>query len=111
MKELKTYISEGFFSNIGANNIIKPVIYTIKDASINDKIDSDKERNEFVILLTSILKDVESDIKKGKFVFEYIRNDGTCHMKTIISLEITVISLRLFLIYVLLPQPGKPQRI
>ena len=89
MKELKTYISEGFFSNIGANNIIKPVIDTIKDASINDKIDSDKERNEFVILLTSILKDVESDIKKGKFVFEYIRNDGTCHMKTIISLEIT----------------------
>ena len=90
MKELKTYISEGFFSNIGANNIIKPVIDTIKDASLNDKIDSDKERNEFVILLTSILKDVESDIKKGKFIFKYNRNDdASVDHEITISLEIT----------------------
>ena len=90
MKELKTYISEGFFNNIGANNRIKLAIDTIKDASLNDKIDSDKERNEFVILLTSILKDVESDIKKGKFIFKYNRNDDACvdHEITI-SLEIT----------------------
>ena len=89
MKELKTYISEGFFSNVGANNRIKLAIDTIKDASINDKIDSDKKKLEFAGLLVSTLKDIETDIKKGKFVFEYIRNDGTCHMKTIISLEIT----------------------
>ena len=89
MKELKTYISEGFFNNVGANNRIKLVIDTIKDASINDKIDSDKKKLEFAGLLVSTLKDIETDIKKGKFVFEYIRNDGTCHMKTIISLEIT----------------------
>ena len=88
MKELKSYISEGFFSNIGANNIIKPVIDTIKDASINDKIDSSDKRHKFADLLTSILKDVESDIKKGKLVFEYIRNDSTNHIKTMISLEI-----------------------
>ena len=36
MKELKTYISEGFFNNVGANNIVKPVIDTIKDASIKE---------------------------------------------------------------------------
>ena len=89
MKELKTYISEGFFSNVGANNRIKLAIDTIKDASLNDKIDSDKKKLEFAGLLVSTLKDIETDIKKGKFVFEYIRNDGTCHMKTIISLEIT----------------------
>ena len=90
MKELKTYISEGFFNNVGANNIIKPVIDTIKDASIKDKIDSDKERNEFVILLTSILKDVESDIKKGKFIFKYNRNDdASVDHEITISLEIT----------------------
>ena len=40
MKELKTYISEGFFNNVGANNIVNPVIDAIKDASINDKINS-----------------------------------------------------------------------
>ena len=89
MKELKAYISEGFFSNVGANNRIKLAIDTIKDASINDKIDSDKKKLEFTDLLTSILKDIETDIKKGKFIFKYTRNDGTCHMKTIISLEMT----------------------
>lgn len=89
MKELKTYISEGFFSNVGANNIIKPVIDAIKDASINDKINSDSKRLKFRDLLTSILKDLEANIKKGKIVFEYIRNDAT-HIshKITITLEI-----------------------
>ena len=71
MKELKTYISEGFFTNVGANNIIKPVIDIIKDASMNDKINSSIKRQEFVGSLTSILKDVENNMKKGKIVFEY----------------------------------------
>ena len=89
MKELKSYISEGFFANVGANNKVKLAIDTIKDASINDKIDSDKKKLEFTDLLTSILKDIETDIKKGKFIFKYIRNDWSCHMKTMISLEMT----------------------
>ena len=90
MRELKSYISEGFFSNVGANNIIKPVIDAIKDTSMNNKIDSDKERTEFAILLTSILEDVETNMKKGKIVFEYIRNDAT-HVshKITITLEVT----------------------
>ena len=89
MKELKTYISEGFFSNVGANNIIKPAIDIIKDASINDKIDSDSKRLEFVNLLTPILKDIEADIKKGKLAFEYIRNDVAHKSRKItISLEV-----------------------
>ena len=89
MKELKTYISEGFFTNIGANNIIKPVIDAIRDASLNDKIDSDSKRLEFANLLTSILKDLEADIKRGKLAFEYIRNDIThISRKITISLEI-----------------------
>lgn len=88
MKELKTYISEGFFTNVGANNIIKPVIDTIKDASINDKINSDVKKNKFVKSLTSILRGIETNIKKGKFVFEYIRNDETSkNVKTTITLE------------------------
>ena len=88
MKELKTYISEGFFSNVGANNIIKPVIDAIKDASIKDKIDSDKKKLEFANLLVPILKDIETDIKKGRLMFEYIRNDEFCiSYKTIITLE------------------------
>ena len=77
MKELKTYISEGFFSNIGANNKVKPVIDAIKDASMNNKVDSLKKQGEFAGLLESILKNIETDIKKGKFVFEYIKNDET----------------------------------
>ena len=89
MRELRSYISEGFFSNIGANNRIKRAIDTIKDASINDKIDSDKKKLEFTDLLASILKDIETDIKRGKFIFKYIRNDWSCHMKTMISLEMT----------------------
>ena len=89
MKELKTYISEGFFSNVGANNRINLAIDTIKDASLNDKIDSDKKKLEFAGLLVSTLKDIETDIKKGKFVFEYIRNDETNkNSKITISLEI-----------------------
>ena len=88
MKELKTYISEGFFSNVGANNIVKPVIDAIKDASINDKVDSLKKQDEFACLLESILKDIETDIKKGKFAFEYIKNDETSkNSKITISLE------------------------
>ena len=90
MKELKTYISEGFFANVGANNIVKPVIDAIKDASINDKIDSDDEKRKFVNLLTPILKDLETNIKKGKLVFEYTRNDRLfANYKTMISLEIS----------------------
>ena len=90
MKELKTYISEGFFTNVGANNIIKPVIDAIKDASLNDKIDSPGKRHTFIGLLTSILKDLETNIKKGKLVFEYIRNDaGHIAHKVIITLKIT----------------------
>ena len=89
MKELKTYISEGFFSNVGANNIIKPVIDAIKDASMNNKIDSDSKRFEFAILLTSILKDIETNIKKGKFIFKYTKNDLSNHMNVTISLEMT----------------------
>ena len=90
MKELKTYISEGFFSNVGANNIIKPVIDAIKNASMNNKIDSNDERFKFADSLVVILKDLEADMKKGKLIFEYIRNDSTKdHMKIMISLEIT----------------------
>ena len=88
MKELKTYIFEDFFSNVGANNIIKPVIDAIKDASINDKINSDSKRQKFRNLLLSILTDIETDIKKGKLVFEYIRNIGSENSKITISLEI-----------------------
>ena len=89
MKELKTYISEGFFNNVGANNIIKPAIDLIKDASLNDKINSEIESRKFINSLTSILRDIETDIKKGKFVFEYIRNDETGkNSKITISLEI-----------------------
>ena len=90
MKELKTYISEGFFSNVGANNIIKPVIDAIKDASMNDKIDSDDKKQKFADLLTPILRDLENDIKKGKIVLEYIRNDKLfVGHKTAVSLEIS----------------------
>ena len=90
MKELKTYISEGFFTNVGANNIIKPVIDAIKDASMNNKIKSRIKRHKFIDLLTPILKDIENNIGKGKIVFEYIRNDeyNTVHKhKAAISLE------------------------
>ena len=90
MKELKTYISEGFFSNVGANNIIKPVIDAIKDASMNSEIKSRIKRHKFIDLLTPILKDIENNIGKGKIVFEYIRNDeyNTVHKhKVTISLE------------------------
>lgn len=78
MKELKTYISEGFFSNVGANNRIKLAIDTIKDASINDKINSRERKIELIDSLTSILKNIEPLIKKGKFIFKYTRNDGIC---------------------------------
>ena len=84
MKELKTYISEGFFSNVGANNRIKLAIDTIKDASINDKIDSDAKYRD---LLTSILKDIETSIKKGKIAFEYLRDIEDKNSKTTITLE------------------------
>ena len=90
MRELKTYISEGFFSNVGANNIIKPVIDVIKDASMNDKINSSIKRQEFVGSLTSILKDVKNNMKKGKIVFEYTRNDSVyTDRKTTITFEMT----------------------
>ena len=90
MKELKTYISEGFFTNIGANNRINQAIDTIKDASLNDKIDSSDERRKFADSLAVILKDIETDIKKGKLVFEYIRNDsGHIAHKVTIVLKIT----------------------
>ena len=90
MKELKTYISEGFFTNVGVNNIIKPVIDAIKDASMNSEIKSRIKRRKFIDLLTSILKDIETNIKKGKIVFEYIRNDETCEAhKATISFEKT----------------------
>ena len=88
MKELKTYISEGFFTNVGANNRIKQVIDTIKDASINDKINSSSKSLKFANSLAVILKDLEANMKKGKLVFEYSRNDSTNHIKTMISLEI-----------------------
>ena len=84
MKELKTYISEGFFSNVGANNRIKLAIDTIKDASLKDKIDSDAKYRD---LLTSILKDIETDIKKGKIAFEYLRDIEDKNSKTTITLE------------------------
>ena len=77
MKELKTYISEGFFTNVGANNRINQAIDAIKDASLNDKINSSDKRRKFDDSLAVILKDIETDIKKGKFVFEYIKNDET----------------------------------
>ena len=90
MKELKTYISEGFFSNVGANNRIKLVIDTIKDASLNDKINSRERKLKFADSLAVILKDIETDIKKGELVFEYIRNDsGHIAHKVTITLKIT----------------------
>ena len=90
MKELRTYISEGFFSNVGANNRINQAIDAIKDASLNDKIDSNDKRFKFADSLVVILKDIETDIKRGKLIFEYIRNDSS-HIahKVTITLEIT----------------------
>ena len=90
MKELKSYISEGFFSNVGANNIVKPVIDLIKDASMNNKINSSEKKLKFANLLLPILKDIENNMKKGKIVLEYIRNDekfAKSKSKTIISFE------------------------
>ena len=88
MRELKTYIFEGFFSNIGANNIVKPVIDAIKDASLNDKIKSYDEMRKFARLLEQILKDIETDIRKGKFTFEYTtRSEKFRKTKITISLE------------------------
>ena len=88
MKELKSYISEGFFSNVGANNIVKPVIDAIKDASLNDKIKSYDEMRKFARLLEQILKDIETDIRKGKFTFEYTtRSEKFRKTKITISLE------------------------
>ena len=88
MKELKTHIFGGFFSNIGANNRIKLAIDTIKDVSLNNDISSIDKGRKFTKLLTSILEDVEADIKKGKFIFKYNRNDGSCiPQEIIISLE------------------------
>ena len=88
MKELKTYISEGFFSNVGANNIVKLVIDAIKDASLNDKIKSYDEMRKFTRLLKQILKDIETNIKKGKFTFEYTtRSEKFGETKITISLE------------------------
>ena len=88
MRELKTYISEGFFSNVGANNIVKPVIDAIKDASLNDKIKSYDEMRKFARLLEQILKDIETDIRKGKFTFEYTtRSEKFGKTKITISLE------------------------
>ena len=90
MKELKTYISEGFFTNVGANNRINQAIDAIKDASMNNKIDSRDKRRKFINLLTPILKDIKNNMGKGKIVFEYIRNDETCTThKATISLEKT----------------------
>ena len=89
MRELKTYISEGFFNNVGANNIVKPVIDVIKDASINDKIYSSGKKLNFADSLEVILKDLEANMKKGKLILEYIRIDGILRMKTMISLEIS----------------------
>ena len=89
MKELKTYISEGFFNNVGANNIVNPVIDAIKDASINDKINSSSKRLNFADSLAAILEDLVADMKKGKLIFEYIRNDSIKdHGKVTISLKI-----------------------
>ena len=88
MKELKSYISEGFFSNVGANNIVKPVIDAIKDASLNDKIKSYDEMRKFTRLLEQILKDIETDIRKGKFAFEYTTgSEKLGKAKITISLE------------------------
>ena len=88
MKELKKYISEGFFANVGANNIVKPVIDAIKDASLNDKIKSYDEMRKFARLLEQILKDIETDIRKGKFTFEYTtRSEKFRKTKITISLE------------------------
>ena len=89
MKELKTYISEGFFANVGANNIVNPVIDAIKDASINDKINSSSKRLNFADSLAAILEDLVADMKKGKLVFEYVINDSIKdYRKITISLKI-----------------------
>ena len=89
MKELKTYISEGFFANVGANNIVNPVIDAIKDASINDKINSSSKRLNFADSLAAILEDLVADMKKGKLVFEYVINDSVKdYRKITISLKI-----------------------
>lgn len=88
MKELRTYISEGFFTNVGANNNVKQAIDVIKDASLNDKINSHDKMMEFTRLLEPILKDIESDIRKGKFTFEYTTRSKRFRKEEImISLE------------------------
>ena len=90
MRELKTYIFEGFFSNIGANNRINQAIDTIKDASLNDKINSSDKRRKFDDSLAVILKDIETDIKKGELVFEYIRNDSS-HIAHKVTITLKII--------------------
>ena len=85
MRELKTYISEGFFSNVGANNKINQAIDLIKAASMNDRINSFDKKLEFADSLELILKDIETLVEKGKFVFEYTKNDGTRQNNKIIN--------------------------
>ena len=77
MKSLREKINEGFYKTV-APLYMNQVVDLIKEISEKDRCYDKAHVTTYTHKLTDILKRIEGELTRGRFVLTYTKNDGTC---------------------------------
>ena len=82
MKSLREKINEGFYKTV-APLYMNQAVDLIKEISEEDRCYDKAHIAAFEQELGDILKRIERELTRGRFVFTYTKNDGTCADKKV----------------------------
>ena len=82
MKSLREKINEGFYKTV-APLYMNQVVDLIKEISKEDRCYDEAHVTTYTHKLGDILKRIERELTRGRFVLTYTRNDGTCANKKV----------------------------
>lgn len=82
MKSLREKINEGFYKTV-APLYMNQVVDLIKEISEEDRCYDKAQVTTYIHKLGDILKRIERELTRGRFVLTYTRNDGTCADKKV----------------------------
>ena len=77
MKSLCEKINEGFYKTV-APLYMNQAVDLIKEISEEDRCYDEAHVATYTHKLTDILKRIEGELTRGRFVLTYTKNDGTC---------------------------------
>lgn len=77
MKSLREKINEGFYKTV-APLYMNQAVDLIKEISEEDRCYDKAQESRYIHKLADLLKRIEGELTRGRFVLTYTKNDGTC---------------------------------